>query len=132
MKIENIIPVDYKLKGIYTPVKKIDMGNHYLILVSGVQAPMDGNQRVITDDIAEQTKLVFENISKLLKSAGASLDNVVEAVIYLTDMKDFDIVSPIRGEYFKNSMPVSTLLEVNRMPRDGAKIEIKVTALLDK
>jgi len=57
---------------------------------------------------------------------------VVKAVIYLTDMNDFDIVSPIRNEYFKNSLPVSTMVEVNRMTRSGAKIEIEVTAIIGK
>ena len=132
MKIENIVPSDYKTRGAYTPCKKIDMGNHYMIYVSGVQAPQDDNHNVITDDIAEQTRLVFEDIQKILERAGASLDDVIKAVIYLTNMNDFDIVSPIRAEYFKNSMPVSTLVEVNRMTRNGAKIEVEVTALKEK
>lgn len=132
MNIENISPDGYKMRGVYTPAKKIDIGSGYMIYVSGVQAPKNENHRVITDDVAEQTRLVFEEINKILKQCGASLDNVIKAVIYLTDMKDFDIVSPIRGEYFKNSKPVSTLVEVNRMTREGAKIEIEVTALLNK
>jgi Putative translation initiation inhibitor, yjgF family len=133
MKIENVVPSEYKIKGVYTPAKKIDLGNCYLIFVSGVQAPKkDDSHKVVTDDIAEQTKLVFEDINNILKQANASLDDVVKAVIYLTDMKDFDIVSPIRAEYFKNSMPVSTMVEINKLARDGAKIEIEVTALIEK
>lgn len=130
MKIENIILNE--TKSAYTPAKKIDMGAFYLIFVSGIQAPKDFNNKVITNDIAEQTKLVFQDIKRILGKSGASLDDVVKAVIYLTDMKDFDIVSPIRAEFFKNAMPVSTMVEVNRMTRDGAKIEIEVTAILRK
>ncbi len=130
--IENIAAEDYKRRGSYTPAKKIDMGNFYQIYVSGVQAPKDENHRVVTDDVEEQTKLVFEDIIKLLKQADATIDDVVKAVIYVTDMKDFDKISKIRGEYFKNAQPVSTLVEVNRMTRDGAKIEIEVTAITKK
>jgi 2-iminobutanoate/2-iminopropanoate deaminase len=108
------------------------MGDCYLIFVSGCQCPKDENNNAVTDDVAEQTRLVFKDINKILKAAGASLDDVVKAVIYLTDMNDFDIVSKIRGEYFKNAMPVSTLVEVNRMTRNGAKIEIEVTAIKNK
>lgn len=132
MKIENIFLEGYKTRGVYSPAKKIDMGNCYMIYVSGVQAPKNENHRVITDDIEEQTKLVFEEIRKILEECEASLDDVIKAVIYLTDMNDFNVVSQIRSEYFKNSKPVSTLVEVNRMTRDGAKIEIEVTALLNK
>ena len=130
--IENIVPGDYKSRGSYTPAKKIDLGDYYLIYVSGIQAPQDDNHSVVTDDIEEQTKLVFEDISKILHKAGSSLDDVVKAVIYITDMKEFDKISKIRADYFKNSMPVSTLIEANRMTRDGARIEIEVTAIIKK
>ena len=108
------------------------MGNFYMIYVSGVQAPKNDDNSVVTDDIEEQTKLVFEDISKILGLAGATLDDVIKAVIYVTDMQDFDKISAIRGEYFRNAMPVSTLVEVNGMTRKGAKIEIEVTAVKSK
>lgn len=130
--IENVVLGDYKTRGAYTLAKKIDMDNFYQIYVSGVQAPKDENHKVITDDVEEQAELVFQDIKKILKHAGATLDDVVKAVIYVTDMNDFDKISKIRGEYFKNSMPVSTFIEVNRMTRVGAKVEIEVTAILKK
>lgn len=131
--ITNIFPADYKTRGSYTPAKKIDLGSFYLIFVSGIQAPKaDASHRVITDDVEEQTKLVFEDIIAILNQAGASIDDVVKAVIYITDMNDFDKISAIRAEYFKNAMPVSTLIEANRMTRDGAKIEVEVTAVVKK
>ena len=130
--IENIKVEGYKVAGPFSLAKKIDLGNSYLIYLSGVKPSRDENGNVVTDDVAEQTRLAFENVNKILKEAGANLDNVVKAVIYVTDMNNFDIISPIRGEYFKNSMPVSTMVEVNRMVLEGAKIEIEVTAILEK
>lgn len=130
--IKDILPEDYKTRGSYTPAKKIDLGDFYLILVSGIQAPKDDSHKVVTDDVEEQTKLVFEDIIKILQLAGATIDDVVKAVIYITDMNYFDKISAIRGEYFKNAMPVSTLVEVSGMTRVGAKIEIEVTAIVKK
>ena len=125
--VETIVLGDNK-NILFSHAKKIDVGTGYLIFVYGVQCPKDA----ITDDVAQQTHLVFQDIEKILSSAGATFDNVIKAVIYLTDMKDFDIVSPIRAEYFKNSMPVSTLVEVNGMTRSSSKIEVEVTAFLEK
>jgi 2-iminobutanoate/2-iminopropanoate deaminase len=130
--IEDIAPEDYKSRGTYTPAKKIDLGSFYLIYVSGIQAPKDDNHRVMTDDIEEQAHLVFKDIAKFLAQAGATLNDVVKAVVYVTDMDDFDTFSKVRAEYFTDSLPVSTLVEVNRMTRDGAKIEIEVTAIIKK
>ena len=132
MKIENIKPDGYVMKGVYTPAKKIDLGDSYLIFVSGVQAPKGEFNEVATEDVAEQTKLIFEEINDILKQAGASLDDVVKAVIYLKDINDFEVVSPIRAEYFKNSMPVSTMVEVGGFVRKGSKIEIEITAIINK
>ena len=48
------------------------------------------------------------------------------------DINDFSVVSPIRAKYFKNSMPVSTMVGVNGFVRAGSKIEIEVTAIIKK
>ena len=97
-----------------------------------MQAPSGEINEVVTENVAEQTKLVFEEINDILKQAGATLDDVVKAVIYLKDIDDFKVVSPIRAEYFKNSMPVSTMVEVAGFVRKGSKIEIEVTAIIEK
>jgi 2-iminobutanoate/2-iminopropanoate deaminase len=133
MKIEDIHPNDWQqTRGFYSPAKKIDLGNSYLIFVSGQQVAKNENNEAITDDIEKQTEYVFQEIEKILNAAGASIDNVVKAQIFLTDMKDFPKVSAIRDKWFVNCKPVSTLLEVNAMTRKGTKIEIEVTAIIEK
>lgn len=131
--IETIYPSDWQeTRGVYSPAKKIDLGNAYLIYVSGQQADKNENHEAVTDDVAEQTELVFRSVEKILKSAGASVKDVVKAQIFLTDIKDFSKVCPIRDRWFAESKPVSTLVEVNAMTRKGAKIEIEVTAIVKK
>ena len=131
--IENIYPEDWQqTRGFYSPAKKIDMGDFYMIYVSGQQVGKNENNEAITDDIEEQTGLVFQAIEKTLKSAEASMKDVVKAQIFLTDINNFPKVSAIRDKWFAESKPVSTLLEVNAMTRKGAKIEIEVTAIIRK
>jgi len=131
--IENIYPNNWqKTRGIYTPAKKIDLGNCYLLFVSGQQAQKNENQEVFTDDIALQTESVFEQLNEILLSANATMKDVVKAQIFLTDMNDRKIVSEIRDKWFAKSKPVSTLIEVNGMTRKGAKIEIEITAIIKK
>jgi len=130
---ESIYPADWQeTRGIYSPAKKIDLGNAYLIFVSGQQADKNENGEVVTDDIEEQTEFVFRSIEKILKAADASIDDVVKAQIFLTDINDFSKVSAIRDKWFAKSKPVSTLLEVSGMTRKGAKVEIEVTAIVAK
>ena len=131
--IKDIYPEGWReTRGIYSPAKKIDIGGAFLIFVSGQQVDKDENNKAITDDIEEQTELVFQAIEKILKAANASIDDVVKAQIFLTDINDFPKVSAIRNKWFAKSKPVSTLIEVNAMTRKGAKIEIEVTAIIKK
>ena len=131
--IENIYPEDWQeTRGTYSPAKKVDLGNSYLIFVSGQQVGKNENNEAVTDDIEEQTELVFQALENTLQAAGASMDDVVKAQIFLTSMGDFPKVSSIRDKWFKNSKPVSTLVEVNGMTRKGAKIEVEVTAVIEK
>jgi len=131
--IENIHPEDWQqTRGFYSPAKKIDLGNVYMIYVSGQQVDKNENNEAVTDSIEEQAELVFQAIEKTLKTADASMKDVVKAQIFLTDINDFPKVSVIRDRWFAESKPVSTLLEVSAMTRKGAKIEIEVTAIIQK
>lgn len=131
--IENIYQEDWQqTRGVYSPAKKIDLGNAYLIYVSGQQVNKNEKNEAVTDDIEEQTELVFSAIEKILKAANASIDDVIKAQIFLTNIDDFSKVSAIRDKWFAKSKPVSTLVEVKGMTRKGAKIEIEVTAVIKK
>jgi len=130
---KSVYPKDQKeAPGFYSPAIKIDLGNAEMIFVTGQQVEGNENGEAKTDDIAEQTESVFQQLGKILEAAGASMDDVIKAQIFLTDMNDFPIVSEIRKKYFANSRPASTLLEVNAMTRKGAKIEIEVIAVIYK
>lgn len=132
MFIENIDPPGHIKKGVYTTAKKVDLGGCYLIYVSGIQAPFSDDGKTCVNDIATQTEQVFDDINHILMQANASLDDVVKAVIYLTDLNDFEIVSKIRAKHFSKSCPTSTMIECNRFVRNGAKIEIQVEAIVKK
>lgn len=119
-----------KTRGIFSPAIKVDLGNSYLIFVSGHQASKNEKNEVTTKNIEEQTEDVFQQLKKVLEVAGASLDDVIKAQIFLTDINDFQLVSKIRDKYFEKAKPVSTLVEVNAMTRKGAKIEIDVIAII--
>lgn len=131
--IEDIYPEDWQeTRGIYSPAKKIDLGNAYLVFVSGQQVGKNENNEVVTDDVEEQTEFVFQALEKTLTAAGATMDDVVKAQIFLTDINDLAKVSAVRDKWFANSKPVSTLVEVSAMTRKGAKVEIEVTAIVEK
>ena len=129
---ESLMPEDgAEIMGAYSHGLKVDVGDKEMIFVTG-QIAQDKNGNVVCEDIEGQTEYVFECIQKILKEANSSLDDVVKAQIFLTDINDFSKVSPIRNKYFANSKPVSTLVEVNSLVKQGCKIEIEVIAIKEK
>lgn len=94
------------------------------------QGPVDHETgKVVEGDIKVQTEKTIENIRKVLEAEGLSLNHIVRATIYLTDIDDFDAMS---GEYEKHfsELPARTTVGVASL-WGGIKVEIEVTAVID-
>ncbi len=97
------------------------------IYLSG-QLPLDPKtEKIISDNIEEQTEQVFNNIEAVLKSAGLELSNVARCSVYLTDMNTFPIMNEIYSKRFGNHKPARETIGVNALAL-GAAIEITVIA----
>ena len=118
------IPTKSYSQGIVIP-----LGNAELMFVTGQLAQDRDGNIVAPNDTEEQTKVVFSRIEKILAEAGMTFDNVVKAQIFIKDISQSKIVSAIRDEIFKNSKPVSTLVEVSGFVKEGCMVEIEVTAV---
>ena len=101
-----------------------------IIFLSG-QLSRDADGALVgRGDMAEQTRQAIRNIETVLDSAGASLTDVVQVVVYTTDMREFDRITDARMEFFKAKLPTSTIVEVNRLAHPDLLIEIQATAVL--
>ena len=113
--------------GAYSHGVTFDIGGTRLLFVTG-QIAIDQDGKLISKDIEEQTRFVFENVGQILGAAGMSFLDVLKVQIFLTDMRDFQKVSAIRNRYLGQTRPASTLVEVSRLVKDGCKIEVEAIA----
>jgi 2-iminobutanoate/2-iminopropanoate deaminase len=98
--------------------------------VSGIVA-VDGDGRIVGgDDVVAQARQVLENMRAVLAAGGCGFDDVVKVTIYLTDIDERPLITPVRQEVFGDSRPASTLVEVPRLAVDGAKVEIECVAVV--
>ena len=102
-----LVPKGASPKDTYSHGISVPIGDREMIFVTGQIASKNG-EAVAPGDIEKQTEYVFSAIDDILKAGGASLDDVVKAVIYVKNINDFSKISPIRNKYFKKSKPVST------------------------
>jgi 2-iminobutanoate/2-iminopropanoate deaminase len=95
-----------------------------MLFVSGV-APLDRAGRLVGDDAPAQTRQIFENMKLILDAAGASFRDVLRVTVYLTDVNDRKAINPVRQDYFGDTRPASTLIEVSALAVPGMKVEIE-------
>ncbi len=121
-----------KRLGAYSHGYTVEIGDTKLIFTTGqIALDKDGNV-LYPDDPVKQTEFIYEALQTILQESGAALDDVIKTTIFLTDMNDFPKISPIRNKYFKNSEPVSTLVEVSKLVKPGCRVEIDVIAVKQK
>jgi len=101
-----------------------------MLFISG-QTSVDGKGQVTgKGDAKIQAEQVFKNLEKILKSQGASWDNVLKTTIYLTDIRHMNVVQEVRAKYIKRGYPASTLLVVSGLARPEFLVEVEAVAAL--
>jgi enamine deaminase RidA (YjgF/YER057c/UK114 family) len=116
-------------RGAYSPGLLVEHGGTCTLYLTGQLAVDPAGRVVAPNDVEAQTEYVFELIGSILRSAGMGFGDVVKVDTYLTHMPDFEKYSPIRNRFFAETRPVSTLLEVKGLAREGCCIEIEVLAV---
>jgi len=78
-----------------------------LLFVSGMTPwdPSTGN--IERGSVAEQTRLVLENIRRIVEGAGGSLADTVSCRVYLRDLstENFQAMNAVYAEYFAGDHP---------------------------
>jgi enamine deaminase RidA (YjgF/YER057c/UK114 family) len=81
-------------------------------------------------DVEAQTRRCFEIIETALMEAGGSLSDVVRTRMFLTTATDFEAVSRVHGELFKEIRPANTSVVVAALLNPDWKIEVEVDAFI--
>jgi|SRR5579859_26093 len=85
-------------------------------------------QLLANASIEDQTRRVLENLKAVLAADGLTMDSIVSATVFLTDLTDFAKMNDVYATYFKNTPPARATVEVAHLPR-SAKVEISAIAV---
>jgi 2-iminobutanoate/2-iminopropanoate deaminase len=95
-----------------------------MLFTSG-QIPLLPSGELLTGPIQEQTHQVFKNLQAVLAEAGASLNDVVKATVFIADMNQFGEINEVYAQYFGDHKPARSTVQVARLPRDvGVEIDL--------
>ena len=102
-----------------------------LLFISGLTATDDHGNIVGKGDIAAQTRVIYQKIGRILEAAGATFDDVVKTVDYITTTDNYRATADIRREFFNSDFPAATGIIVAGLLGPDALIEIDAVAVID-
>ncbi len=97
-----------------------------LLFVSG-QIPIEPKSgEILKGNIKEQTQQILENLNSILTAGGSSLTNVLRTTIFLTNLEDYAAVNETYAQFFDESQPARSTVQVARLPMD---VQIEIDAI---
>jgi enamine deaminase RidA (YjgF/YER057c/UK114 family) len=111
---------------------RVEPGRGLLALAG--QVAWDRNNRIVSDDFAEQFEQALANLLAVVAAAGGAPESVVKLTLFVTNKGEYIASVKNVGERYRRLMgthyPAMTLVEVKALLEAGAKIEIEGLAAI--
>ena len=129
------------MPGVEPPVRRLPSGAPWepvigysrvvvagpLVFVAGTTATVDGRVVAVGDAYA-QTVQAFRNVETALASVGATLADVVQTQMFVTDIGRWEDYGRAHGELFGDIKPVTAMLGVTALLDPDMLVEVTAVA----
>ena len=105
---------------------RVDYGDRRHVFISGTASINNKGEIVHPGDVAAQTHHMWGNVEALLGEAGCTYDDVMQMIVYLRDIADYDTVRELYDERFPHTPRVIVLAPVCR---SGWLVEMECMAI---
>jgi len=94
------------------------------IYLSGQIGLVPATGELVTKSFEAQVKQAFQNMTAVIRAAGADLSHIVKLTLYVTDLKKFSEVNQIMATLIPEPFPARSTVEVSGLPK-GADFEVE-------
>lgn len=109
--------------------RAVRVGPH--VVVAGTAPIGPDGETVGNGDVGAQTRRCLDVSAEALAAVGASLRDVVRTRIMLADIARWREAAAVHGEYFSDTRPAATFVEVSRFIDPRWLVETEVDAIID-
>lgn len=99
-----------------------------LLFLSGQVGTDPATGRLVSGDVADQTRQTLANLSAVLEAAGASWTDVVSVRVYLVDQADYGAMNAVYDAAMVAPFPARTTIYCGLNP--GNRVEMDAVAVL--
>ena len=112
--------------GPYSQAKVI---NNFIFTSGQIPLKVDGT--IVSDNFKLECIQVLDNISEILNASGSNMSNIIKLTVYLTDLKNFSVLNTVFENYFSNSLPARSTVEVSKLPKN-VRVEIEAIGFINE
>lgn len=126
----------YALPSSFSRGMRLDIGNMVILLISGTASIDEEGRSVHIGDFRAQCRRMYYNVTELLKSEGATWNDIVRTTYYLRDIdRDYAPFNEERTEFYREQgldpLPASTGIQA-KLCRPELLIEMEAIAMFPK
>ena len=127
--MKNKINTDLAPSAIGTYSQAISVSDGLTVYLSGQIPLLPSTMEMISDNIDDQIKQVFENLKSVCKASGGDLNDIVKLNVFLTDLSNFSKVNEIMASYFDEPYPARAAVGIKELPR-AALVEMDAVMVI--
>ena len=99
-----------------------------LIFLSATSGVNPATGQLAGTSIEEQVLQVLNNLETMLHSAASDLRHVLQVVVYLLDMGDFEKMNGVYAKKMGEHRPSRTVIGVRELPKPGVRVTMSMIA----
>ena len=113
------------------PYNQAIKAGNFIFCSGQIAIDPDTNRVECLGNIEQETIQVLNNLKAVLNAGGAKTDDVIKTTIFLTDLKNFEIVNEVYKKFFDGKdSPARACVEVSSLPK-GVMVEIDCVAFIN-
>ena len=109
-------------------IERIDIGKRMSKIVKHQGVAYVSGQVGDGDSVSDQTRDCLSRVDALLAKAGSSREHILQAIVWLADMKDFAAMNDVWDAWVPEGHAPARACGEAKLARPELKVEIIVTA----